>query len=49
VILGAHDPVVTDEARRDLLGIRGARVVELDAAHLANVERADEFSEAVLA
>jgi 3-oxoadipate enol-lactonase len=48
LILGAHDPVVTDEARRDLEAIRGIRVVELDAAHLANVERPDEFSEAVL-
>jgi 3-oxoadipate enol-lactonase len=48
LILGAHDPVVTGEARRDLETIRGIRVVELDAAHLANVERPDEFSEAVL-
>jgi 3-oxoadipate enol-lactonase len=48
VILGAHDPVVTDEARRDLAAIRGAHVVELDAAHLANVERPDAFAQAVL-
>jgi 3-oxoadipate enol-lactonase len=48
LILGAHDPVVTAEARRDLEAIRGIRVVDLDAAHLANVERPDEFSEAVL-
>jgi 3-oxoadipate enol-lactonase len=48
LILGAHDPVVTAEARRDLETIREIRVVELDAAHLANVERPDEFSEAVL-
>jgi 3-oxoadipate enol-lactonase len=48
VILGAHDPVVTLEARRDLSAIRGARVVELDAAHLASVERPVEFTEAVL-
>jgi 3-oxoadipate enol-lactonase len=49
VVLGRHDPVVTDEARRDLAAIRGARVVELDAAHLASVERPDEFASAVLA
>ena len=27
--------------------IRGARVVDLDAAHLSNVERPDEFNAAV--
>jgi 3-oxoadipate enol-lactonase len=48
VILGAHDPVVTDQVRGDLAGIRGARVVELDAAHLANVEQPEAFSQAVL-
>jgi 3-oxoadipate enol-lactonase len=45
VILGRHDPVV-DEENRDLLGDVG-RVVELDAAHLANVEQPDEFVQAV--
>ena len=48
VILGTHDPVVSDEARRELAAIRGARVVELEAAHLASVERAEEFAAAVL-
>jgi 3-oxoadipate enol-lactonase len=48
VVLGSHDPVVTPEGRRDLEALRGARVVELDAAHLANVERPEEFAAAVL-
>jgi 3-oxoadipate enol-lactonase len=45
VILGAHDPVVPDEAAR-LLAERAA-IVELDAAHLANVEQPDGFVKAV--
>jgi 3-oxoadipate enol-lactonase len=45
VILGRHDPVV-DERSRLLLAGAGA-VIELDAAHLANVEQADAFVEAV--
>jgi 3-oxoadipate enol-lactonase len=48
VILGAHDPVVPEDGKRALAGIRGARVVELDAAHLANVEQPGAFTEAVL-
>jgi 3-oxoadipate enol-lactonase len=48
IVLGRHDPVVGEDARRELARIRGARVVELDAAHLANVERPREFAEAVL-
>jgi 3-oxoadipate enol-lactonase len=47
VILGAHDPVI-DDANRQLLAQVG-RVVELDAAHLANVEQPDAFNDAVLA
>jgi 3-oxoadipate enol-lactonase len=47
VILGRYDPVVDDENRR-LLAEAG-RVVELDAAHLANVEQPDAFVEAVSA
>lgn len=39
VIFGAHDPVIPDEGRRALTSIGGARVVELDAAHLASVEQ----------
>lgn len=46
VILGRHDPVV-DEGSRRLLADAGD-VVELDAAHLANVEQPDAFVEAVL-
>ncbi len=46
VILGRHDPVV-DEASRRLLADVG-EVVELDAAHLANVEQADAFNEALV-
>jgi 3-oxoadipate enol-lactonase len=49
LVFGAHDPVVGDESRRLLGAIRGARSLELDAAHLANVERPGEFAEAVLA
>jgi 3-oxoadipate enol-lactonase len=45
VILGRHDPVVDDE-NRSLLAEAGA-VVELDAAHLANVEQPDAFVRAV--
>ena len=47
VILGAHDPVVSAETRR-LLEALGP-VVTLDAAHLANVEQPDAFSDTVLA
>jgi 3-oxoadipate enol-lactonase len=47
VILGTHDPVVDGESRR-LLAQAGP-VVELDAAHLANVEQPEAFAEAVLA
>jgi 3-oxoadipate enol-lactonase len=45
VILGRHDRVVDDESR-SLLAEAGA-VVELDAAHLANVEQPDAFVRAV--
>jgi pimeloyl-ACP methyl ester carboxylesterase len=47
VILGRHDPVVDDENRR-LLAEAGP-VVELEAAHLANVEQPDAFVDAVVA
>ncbi|MGE5689076.1 MAG: alpha/beta fold hydrolase [Pseudomonadota bacterium] len=46
VILGRHDPVV-DEAAAALLARLGP-VTWLDAAHLANVERPDEFTDSVL-
>lgn len=48
IVVGARDPGVGADSRRLLARIRGARTVELDAAHLANVERPDEFAEAVL-
>jgi 3-oxoadipate enol-lactonase len=47
VILGRHDPVVSDESRLLLEAL--GRVVTLDAAHLANVEQPDAFSDTVLA
>jgi 3-oxoadipate enol-lactonase len=46
VIVGTQDPVIDDENKRLLAQV--GEVVELDAAHLANVERPDEFNEAVL-
>jgi 3-oxoadipate enol-lactonase len=49
VILGAHDPAVSEENAAALAGIANARVVELDAAHLANVEQPDAFTDGVLA
>jgi 3-oxoadipate enol-lactonase len=45
VIFGRHDPVVDEENRR-LLAHAG-EVVELDAAHLANVEQPEAFVEAL--
>jgi 3-oxoadipate enol-lactonase len=46
VILGREDPVVGEDARSLLAQV--GEVVELEAAHLANVERPDDFNEAVL-
>lgn len=48
IVTGRHDPS-TPPADGRWLGdqIRGARVVDLDAAHLSNVERADDFTVAV--
>ncbi|HMI53585.1 MAG TPA: 3-oxoadipate enol-lactonase [Candidatus Saccharimonadales bacterium] len=48
VVVGAHDPVTTPADGRFLTEkIRGARYVELDAAHLSNIEDAQHFSAAV--
>jgi 3-oxoadipate enol-lactonase len=47
VILGRHDPVIGDDAKRLLAGV--GEVVELDAAHLANIEQAEAFDDVVLA
>lgn len=49
VVTGRQDPA-TPPAQGQWLAehIPGARLVNLDAAHLANVERSDEFNSAVL-
>jgi 3-oxoadipate enol-lactonase len=49
VIIGKHDPATVPEAGefvRD--NIPGAALVTLDAAHLSNVEQAEEFTKSVL-
>jgi 3-oxoadipate enol-lactonase len=49
VVAGTHDIVTPPEECRQLAaGIGGARYVELDAAHLSNVEAAEEFTSAVM-
>jgi 3-oxoadipate enol-lactonase len=49
VVAGRHDPATPPAQGRWLAEqIAGARLVELDAAHLSNVERSDEFNAAVL-
>lgn len=49
VIAGAHDQATTTADARFLVEtIRGAEYVELAAAHISNVEAADEFSQVVL-
>ena len=48
IVTGRHDPATPPGDGRWLGDqIRGARVVDLDAAHLSNVERADEFNAAL--
>ena len=50
VIVGAHDPAATPgDGRLIASSIPGARVVELDAAHMSNVEKAEAFTNAVIA
>lgn len=45
VIAGIHDPATTPEDGRYLAGkIQGARYVELDAAHLSNIEQHERFT-----
>jgi 3-oxoadipate enol-lactonase len=49
VITGTHDPTTPATDGAWLAGtIAGAELVELDAAHLSNIERAEAFTEAVL-
>jgi 3-oxoadipate enol-lactonase len=49
VVAGAHDPATPPEHSRIIASkIPGARIVELDAAHLSNIEARDEFTTSVL-
>lgn len=50
VIVGKHDPATPPERGREMVGeqIRGARLAEIDAAHISNVEQPKAFTEAVL-
>lgn len=49
IVAGAHDPVTPPEEGKQMAAkIAGAQYVELNAAHLSNVEAADEFTAAVL-
>jgi 3-oxoadipate enol-lactonase len=50
VVSGTHDVATPPVPGRALAAaIAGARYVELDAAHLSNVEAADAFNEALAA
>ncbi|MGF6754155.1 3-oxoadipate enol-lactonase [Paraburkholderia sp. GAS334] len=49
VISGTHDLAATPAQGRELAeSITGARYVELDAAHISNIEQADVFTKTVL-
>jgi 3-oxoadipate enol-lactonase/4-carboxymuconolactone decarboxylase len=49
VIAGAHDPSTPPSLGRDIAqGIAGSAYVELDAAHLSNIEQSGAFNAAVL-
>lgn len=49
VMTGRADPSVPPGDSRALAdGVSGARFVERDAQHLSNIERAEEFTQAVL-
>jgi len=49
VIAGRHDPVIPAADVKYLVeSIPGAKLVELDASHLSNIEAADEFTKALL-
>jgi len=48
VIAGTHDPATPPAAAKRMVeSIKGSRYVELDAAHISNVEAADGFTKAV--
>ncbi len=50
IVCGSHDPVTTPEHGRFMQQrIAGARLIELEAAHLSNVEQGDGFTQPVLA
>ena len=49
VICGAHDPATTPADAKFITDkIKGSRYVELPAAHISNVEAADQFTKAVV-
>jgi 3-oxoadipate enol-lactonase len=49
VVAGVHDPATPPSHGREIAGrIPGATLVELEAAHLSNIEAADQFTAAVL-
>ena len=49
VVAGTHDPSTPPALGREIAdGIRGARYVELDAAHLSNIEQTGAFDAALL-
>jgi len=49
VICGAHDPATTPADAKFIVDkIKGARYVELPAAHISNVEAADQFTKALV-
>ena len=49
VVTGRHDPATPPEFGREIAAsIPGARLVELDAAHLSNIEDAEAFNRAVV-
>lgn len=50
IVCGSHDPVTTPEHGRFMQArIAGAQLIELQAAHLSNVEQGDGFTQPVLA
>ncbi len=50
VVCGSKDPVTTPEHGRSIqANVAGARLIELDAAHLSNVEASDAFTRPVMA
>ncbi|UNG16852.1 3-oxoadipate enol-lactonase [Stutzerimonas zhaodongensis] len=50
VVCGSKDPVTTPEHGRSIqANVAGARLIELDAAHLSNVEAGDAFTRPVMA